>query len=132
MQFNLKYYHFLPIGMYLTISYLCLTSRPFETNMDFSFLFFIQIDKLVHTALYFLTTKATLFQLLKSGKIENRRLRIIWAIIVPITFGLLVEFAQHFFIPGRSGDVEDFASNTAGTFLAYYTFKAISSRLSSR
>ncbi|MFZ4454755.1 MAG: VanZ family protein [Bacteroidales bacterium] len=132
MEFKLKYYNFLPIGMYLTISYLCLTSRPFPSDMDFSFLFFTQIDKLVHTGLYFLTTKATLFQFLKTGKYGNKRLRIIWGLAVPISFGLMVELVQHFFIPGRSGDIEDFAANVAGTLLAYFTFKVISSRLSSK
>lgn len=132
MELKFKYYNFMPLGMYITISYLCLTSHPFPDNEGFSFLFFTQIDKVVHAGLYFLTTKAALFQLLKTGKFNNRRLRILWGIAVPVSFGLMVEIIQHFFIPGRSGDVADFAANTAGAFLAYYSFKVISNRLSSK
>lgn len=129
---RLKYYYFPAPLAYLLISYLCLTKQPFPKDMDISLFFFANIDKVVHAGLYFMVTKATLFQLLKMGKYENKRLRIYWAVVLPIAFGLMVEIVQHFFIEGRSGDVADFAANTVGVFVAYYTFKAISNHLSSK
>lgn len=130
--FKQKYHYLLAPSVYLLISYLCLTSKPFPSSMDFSFLWFANIDKLVHAGLYFMATKATLVQLAIMGKLENRKLKIIWSVVVPISFGLMVELVQHFFIPGRSGDVTDFLANTIGVVVAYFSFKVLSNRLSSK
>ena len=131
-SFKLKCYHLFVPSVYLLISYLCLTSKPFPSSMDFSFLFFANIDKVVHAGLYFMLTKATLFLLHKIGKYNDRKIKIIWAVIIPISFGLFVEIAQHFWIAGRSGDIDDFLANTVGVFAAYFSFKVLSGRLSSK
>lgn len=131
-SFFLKYYYLPAPLAYLLISYLCLTKQPFPSDMDISFFFFANIDKVVHAGLYFMTTTATLFQLLKMGKYDNKKLKIYWAMVLPLSFGLMVEVVQHFFIEGRSGDVADFAANAVGVFTGYYAFRVVSARLSSK
>ncbi|MDD2797940.1 MAG: VanZ family protein [Bacteroidales bacterium] len=133
MNFSkLKYYHFSALSVYLLISYLCLTKQPYPSSFDFSFLFSFRFDLVVHGGIFFLLTKATLFQLMKMEKLNQLRLKWMWAVIIPILFGLSIEVIQYLWIEGRSGDVSDFSADVIGVFIAYYSFKFLSHRLSSK
>jgi len=129
MKYKFKAYHLISPSIYLVIAYLCLTNRNFQSPVDIQF---IGVDKLVHSALYFLLTAGTLLELVKMKMYTRIYLTFFWAFFVPVLFGGFIELAQHYLVQGRTGDWLDFAANVTGVVMAYLSFRLISSRLSSK
>jgi len=76
-------------------------------------------DKIVHFFLYFFLT---IFWLLAIPKLQQTKIRIF---IFVITWGIIIEFIQEYFIPGRNGDVFDALANTFGSIIAILVFHFI-------
>ncbi len=129
MDYKFKPYHLISPSIYLVIAYLCLTNRSFQSPVDIQF---IGVDKLVHSALYFVLTAGTLIELVKMKLHTRVGITLFWALFIPVLFGGCIELAQHYLVQGRTGDWFDFAANVSGVIVAYLVFRLISSRLSSK
>jgi len=46
-----------------------------------------------------------------------------YALMISTIFGIFIELMQHFFIPGRQGDILDVVANTIGCLLGIVLFK---------
>lgn len=121
-----RLYYLIAPSVYALVSYLSLVKQNFQSPINLSW---IQPDKLVHTAMYFTLAMASVIELSKLGKLKSPKSVILWALIVPILFGGLVEILQNY-IPGRSCDVIDFIANSIGVILAYVLYRVLSVRLS--
>lgn len=77
-------------------------------------------DKWAHALMYGTLTAVMLFdknfENIKQGRVSLP----LWIIIVPITYGGIMEILQEYCTNGnRSGDVLDFIANSIGTILVY-------------
>lgn len=88
-----------------------------------SFLDWLGPDKIVHLILFgvyaYLMAKGFRKQVTYSILKENP---LISSIIVGIVFAIFTEVMQRFVIPGRNGNVYDFAADVLGTFLGIATW----------
>lgn len=121
-----RYVYLIAPTAYLAISYLSLAKQNFPNPISVSW---IQPDKLVHTAMYFTLALVSIIELSKLGKLKSPKSVILWAFIVPISFGGLMEILQQF-VPNRSCDIIDFLANTIGVILAYVLYRVLFVRLS--
>lgn len=79
------------------------------------------LDKLIHTAMFFLLTwlfcrpfKYSTIDVAKKGK---------WFFeiaVMAILFGVLMEFVQKYFVPFRSFELADIAVDTLGSLIGYF------------
>jgi len=81
-------------------------------------------DKIVHFFLYFFFVLVWLKALSFFSK------HLIYLLIFAVTWGVVIEFLQEFFIPTRSGEFFDVTANTLGAltaagFYRYYKFRFI-------
>lgn len=76
------------------------------------------IDKWTHMVMYATLTLAIWIQYLKSHKQINKIKLSVIGIIVPITWGGLMELAQAYLTTYRSGDWMDFVANSIGVLIA--------------
>jgi len=74
-------------------------------------------DKIVHFFLYFFLLLFW-FKALQKKQISN-----IYIVLVAITWGIVIEFLQEMYIPGRTGDIFDALANTAGSITALFVYK---------
>ncbi len=121
-----RLYYLIAPSVYALVSYLSLVKQNFQSPINISW---IQPDKAVHTAMYFTLAIASVIELSKLGKLKSPKSVILWAFIVPILFGGLVEILQKY-VPGRSCDILDFTANSIGVILAYVTYRVLLIRLS--
>ena len=79
--------------------------------------FFVEKDKAVHFLMYFGLAGVASFHYIydKKGHIIVLKL-IIFAILVPVLYGGLIEILQSEYFPGRSGDWYDFLADILGAF----------------
>lgn len=103
-----------PAIIAIIIFYLCcLIPSNDVPNIEFDF--FVPTDKIVHFLMYFGLAGVASFNYIydKRGKIIILKL-IVFAILVPIIYGGLIEFIQDKYFPERSGDWYDFGADILG------------------
>jgi VanZ family protein len=105
---NLKY-KILAVGYTLWLTAVSLTPLNDLDLPSFKF-----ADKIVHFFLYFFLTLLWILALQKLQRIKIRLL------IFIILWGIIIEFLQEYFIPGRSGDIFDAVANTIGSISAIF------------
>ncbi|MBB4035086.1 VanZ family protein [Dysgonomonas hofstadii] len=103
-----------PAIVAVIIFYLCCLIPPDDVP-DVGFEFFIPTDKVVHFLMYFGLAGIASFNYVydKKGHIIILKL-LVFAILVPILYGGLIEILQAEFFPLRSGDWYDFLADVLG------------------
>lgn len=103
-----------PAIVAIIIFYLCCLI-PTSDVPDVKFDFFVPTDKIVHFLMYFGLAGVASFNYIydKKGKIIILKL-IVFAILVPIIYGGLIEILQDRYFPERSGDWYDFLADILG------------------
>jgi len=84
---------------------------------------FLNFDKLVHVAIYFILSVALCFAFLFKEKepIQQANFRI-WIICFGIFYGGFMEILQHFIFINRSGSWYDFFANTIGSTIGVFFY----------
>lgn len=109
-----------PSFIALIIFYLCCLITGDELPaLEIVLPFNIQIDKLVHFLMYLGLSGATAFTYiyLKKGAVKINKL-IVFAFILPILYGGLIEILQEQYFPPRNGDWFDFFADALGSIVA--------------
>ncbi len=103
-----------PAVIAVIIFYLCCLI-PTDNIPDVGFQFFIPADKIVHFLMYFGLAGVASFNYIfyKKGHIIILKL-VVFAILVPIIYGGVIEIIQAEYFPGRSGDWYDFLADALG------------------
>lgn len=99
----------------IIIFYLCcLIPSDDVPNMNWNF--FIEKDKVGHFCMYFGLSliSACNYIYIKKGKIIILKM-VLFAIIVPVIYGGIIEIVQYKYFPNRSGDWYDFLADALGT-----------------
>lgn len=112
-------YTFLPFIVYLVIFYLCCLIPPSDVpSVEFDF--FIPADKIVHYLMYLGLSGVTAINYiyLKNGKIVMSKM-LIYAFLLPILYGGLIEILQANFFSPRTGDWADFLADVLGSLSAF-------------
>ena len=103
-----------PAIVAIIIFYLCCLIPPDDVP-DIGFDFFIPTDKIVHFLMYLgLAGIASLNYIYdKKGHVIILKL-VVFAILIPVLYGGLIEILQAEFFPPRTGDWYDFLADTLG------------------
>lgn len=107
-------YTWLPALVALVIFYLCCL-MPADDMPRIEWNFIIEKDKVVHFLMYLGLAGVASFNYIydKKGHIIILKL-IIFAILIPVLYGGLIEILQAKFFPERSGDWYDFLADILG------------------
>jgi len=127
MMRKFRLIYLLAPSVYLVITYLSLSPNHYKSPIDMGF---IPVDKVVHFAMYFILTLASLFEMSRLGKIKSPKSIFLWACMIPVLYSGLIEIVQEYCTTDRSGDWFDFATNCTGVTIAYLFFRILSVRLS--
>jgi VanZ family protein len=117
---KISFIKFIPgIAWFFVVLYLvCL---PNEEIPKISWLMNINFDKVVHIGVFGLLTILFCWPFYKSNFAAADRINYFIKIAIATSvWGLATEFIQRFWIPGRSFDLFDWASDTIGALLAYW------------
>lgn len=115
---NLLKYIWLPSIVAITIFYLCCLIP--SKNVPYVELdFFIPADKIVHFLMYLGLSGIASFNYIyiRKGHIIILKL-VVFAILIPILYGGLIEIIQAEYFPERSGDWFDFLADSLGSLTA--------------
>lgn len=91
---------------------LILSIMPADLGHDQPSFFFPGIDKLVHGLMYLVFTVVVLQEYSRSYPFSTTSLILILSAI--LTYSVVIEFLQHYFISSRSGELLDVFANLAG------------------
>ncbi|MDH6355424.1 VanZ family protein [Dysgonomonas sp. PH5-45] len=118
MFLNLLKYTYVPLLIAALIFYLCCLITVSDIP-DVEIDFFIPFDKVAHFFMYFGFSGATALNYiyLKKGDIDVSRL-LIWAFLMPILYGALIEVLQDRYFPPRAADWYDFLADGLGALTA--------------
>lgn len=107
-------YSWPPAIIAIIIFYLCCLI-PTNDIPEVKFTFFVPTDKIVHFLMYFGLAGVASFNYIyaRKGKIIILKL-IVFAILIPIIYGGLIEIVQNNYFPERSGDWYDFLADILG------------------
>lgn len=108
---------FIPAVLWLTVSIVLLVI-PGSDIPQAPFFEIIYFDKWVHIGMFGLLMLLWCFPFLKEG-LRAKNLFIIIGICV-ITYGVLMEFIQRYFVKDRSFDVTDIIADTAGVLIVWF------------
>ncbi|TAL80166.1 MAG: hypothetical protein EPN88_01455 [Bacteroidetes bacterium] len=97
----------------LLIMYLSLTSS--NTFKKVSFIYFPQIDKVVHFCMYFGFMSVIIIE--NRSTLKNNR-RLFFAALFPLSYGILIEILQSVLTVTRFASIYDVLSNTAGILIS--------------
>jgi VanZ family protein len=114
--FIMRVISFIPGIIWLIISTILLTipgnDLPRSPLFDFPF-----FDKLVHLGMFFLLSGSFCFPLLRRAeRPATTKSRFITVALLVLAYGIVMEFVQKFFVPGRSFDVGDIVFDGLGSF----------------
>ncbi len=76
------------------------------------------VDKVVHILMY-LTLSAVLMWDLYRDKCPMKR-AIIWATVLPMVYGGVIELLQEYYFPPRTGDIWDWLADIFGVFIGSF------------
>lgn len=107
-------YSWAPLIVALIIFYLCCLI-PTDDIPAIGFDFFVPIDKIVHFFMYFgLAGVASINYIIdRKGNIIVLKL-VVFAILIPIFYGGIIEIIQEKYFTGRGGDSYDFLADCLG------------------
>jgi VanZ family protein len=83
---------------------------------------FFAPDKLAHATIYAVFTWLILFGLQRRTKTKLPRKQVIISVVFAAFYGILMEFVQYAFVPGRFFEYGDMLANTIGALLGLSLF----------
>jgi VanZ family protein len=102
------------------------TLLPSSSMPSLSIWEFFSFDSFAHGFLFSVLTFLMIVGLKKQYTFPRlRHYAVRTSLFVSSLFGISIEFLQHFFIPGRQGDIIDVLSNTIGCLIGILIFKWI-------
>jgi VanZ family protein len=117
---KISYYKFLPAFLWFIVV-MVLTCLPGKDVPDVSMLDIIYFDKWVHMGLFGGLTFFLSMPFRHSGYSPRQRLHYFIRIaLVSCIWGLVVEFLQRFYVPGRDYDLLDWAADSLGCLVALW------------
>lgn len=81
------------------------------------------MDKLAHFVAYFVLGVSLTHALFRDGRTFLSRA--LWAVLLPVAYGGIIELLQGAFFAPRTADWQDFLANTTGALAAYVLTDAI-------
>jgi VanZ family protein len=82
-------------------------------------------DKLVHAGFYFVASFLFLLLVEKTSLNKlSKNIKVFTAIVLHLVLGGMIEYLQHFYVSGRSGEIADIIANLLGVLAAiiiYYS-----------
>lgn len=78
----------------------------------------VEIDKIVHFVMYFTLCAVFWFETFKITLKPKPFLMALFAVVLPIIFSGIMEYLQYLLTSYRTGDLDDFISNTIGVLVA--------------
>jgi hypothetical protein len=111
---------FLPaiIWWLIVLGIMCTPGKDFPSLGSWTEL--ISLDKLIHIAFFGLMAYLFMRPVAVRNIPTHRKKKIFIGIAIGCSvWGLLIEFIQHFWIPGRSMDMYDFLADSVGCCVAY-------------
>lgn len=105
----------LSICVALTILYLCMMPGN-NSNFDIKI---PNMDKYVHAVMYFVLSFTISLNLYQEYTKYKSMTMVMWALVIPILFGGLIEVMQDKFTVSRTGDVIDLVADAIGAILGY-------------
>lgn len=82
-------------------------------------------DKIVHFILYLLLVLAICRDFFRQSVSFSSRKMYIWAIVLPVLYGGLIEILQENFFPPRTGEWADWFTDIAGVLVGFFLAKKI-------
>ncbi len=81
----------------------------------------LHLDKVVHFGLFVILIVLAFWPVVRSENTKAFKLKWLFALaILAIAYGIITEFIQHYFIPGRSFDIWDWVADSCGVMAAVY------------
>ena len=105
----------LSICVALTILYLCMMPGN-DSNFDIKI---PNMDKYVHAVMYFVLSFTISLNLYQEYTKYKSMTMMMWAVVIPILFGGLIEVMQDKFTVSRTGDALDLLADAIGAILGY-------------
>lgn len=105
----------LSICVALTIFYLCMMPGGNTPSINIP-----NIDKLVHACMYMALAFCISLNLYQEYTEFDSIAMIMWALVIPILFGGLIEVMQDKFTLTRSCDFYDFIADSVGAIIGYF------------
>jgi VanZ family protein len=102
------------------VAILYLSFASSDTFDDVNVLDFENLDKVVHMCMYFGLMIVMIFE--NRSALKNNKTVFLMAII-PLTFGIVIEFLQSWLTDTREGDLFDAISDLAGIMIAILLWK---------
>jgi len=116
---------FLP-GIAWFLFVLILICLPGESIPDIGWANFIDFDKLVHAGLFGGIVFLFCLPFRKASLDRHDKINLFIKItIATCVWGIITEFIQKFFIPGRQFDLLDWAADSAGAIIAFFVCKRL-------
>lgn len=109
---------FLPAAIwfaYITVLFLL----PGSDLPDEDWFHKVYLDKWVHSGFFFLQVYLTELPFI-ARKVKNSSTWFRYILVCTVVYGILIEFIQKFWIPGRSFDVMDMIFDSIGAIAAYF------------
>ena len=78
----------------------------------------VEIDKVVHFVMYFTLCAVFWYETFRITLRPNPYLMALFAVVLPIIFSGEMEYLQYLLTSYRTGDLDDFISNTIGVLVA--------------
>lgn len=122
---KMSFKKFIPAILWFIITLVLLT-LPGSSFPKANWLGNLQIDKLVHIGLFSVLVYLFFMPFLQSGlTFETKKSRLIWIAVLGLTYGIVMEFVQKYWVPNRSFDIFDIAADGAGSFLPLFLLKQL-------
>lgn len=116
---NIPFNKFLP-GIAWFFVVLVLICLPGKDVPDSSLLELLQLDKLVHAAIFGLMVILFIRPIAMTGMDKKVKISLYFRIALSVAvWGLATEYIQKYFVPGRNFDPWDFVADAAGCTIAY-------------
>jgi len=120
-----KIKYFIPAVLWAALI-LGLSTMPGSSLPDFDWGNLLQPDKLGHLAVYGIFTGFLLWGNAQWFRPEKMpRYTVILVLLVAVLYGILMEWLQWQFFPGRNFDVLDIIANIIGCFIGLISLKSI-------
>ena len=106
--------YFIPGLLWLIVSTVLLT-LPGSNLPKAQWLDTIYFDKWVHIGMFTLMVVLWNWGFMKTGKTTSLKRIFVITAIMAVLYGILMEFVQKYFVPGRSCDIKDMLADAAGS-----------------
>ncbi len=106
---------------FMLLILLCIPGDDLPPAQDwFQYIF---LDKWIHAGLFGLLALLFMAPILSGMPVKKKIPYAMVILLVVIIWGLITEFIQHYFISGRSFDINDWLADATGAIIAYFFSK---------